>query len=256
MKDTDGVQSRRGLDDARMGTTKSLTSMLRERIRADIITGDLPAGQKLKIGDLSGTYRVSPSIVREILSHLAAEGLVDSIDQRGFRAPVISEASVLDVTRVRLLTEREALLDAMRHGSDKWEADIVAAHYRLERCELEAVPTTSAEWSARHKEFHHALIAACSSAWLIRLHEMLYNQTERFRFISASFGDVATGTRRDVADEHARLAEAVIGRQEALAVDLMEAHLQRTAKRVLAVRSNPGRGRAGRATAEPARSGA
>jgi DNA-binding GntR family transcriptional regulator len=111
----------------------------------------------------------------------------------------------------------------------------------LLRCDREkTIPygTESAEWSARHKEFHQALIAACTSPWLIRLHNMLYDQTERYRAISARAGPHVKGPKRDTKREHADIAKATIGRDEAAAVQMMESHLLRTAERVLAVYSS------------------
>ena len=235
---TDGVDRRpRVLDEMRAGTTKSLNAALLEQLRADLLSGGIDPDVKLKIPDLCQQYGVSPGVAREALSRLVPEGLVDFTDQRGFRTPPITAAGITDITRVRMLIEREALIDAMRNGTSAWESEIIAAQYRLQRCERDTEAASShesTEWTARHKEFHCALIAACTSPWLVRLHNLFYDQTERYRFISAKAGNVATGARRNVVDEHGQIVQAVIGRDEELAVKLMENHLQRTADRVLA----------------------
>jgi DNA-binding GntR family transcriptional regulator len=228
----------RTLDAFRSGTTKSVNAALLERLRHDLVTGEIPAGAKLKIPDICERFAVSPGAAREALSRLVPEGLVDFIDQRGFRSPPVTVAGLQDITRVRLLIEREALIDSMRHGDGAWESEILAAQHRLLRCDRKsAIPYGSdpAEWTARHKEFHQALIAACTSPWLIRMHNMLYDQTERYRAISARAGSAATGPKRDVKGEHSDIADAVIARNEAEALRLMQAHLKRTADRVLAI---------------------
>ncbi len=228
----------RSLDALRSGTTKSVNAALLERLRGDLVTGEIPAGAKLKIPEICERYGVSPGAAREALSRLVPEGLVDFIDQRGFRAPPVTAAGLQDITRVRLLIEREALIDAMRHGDEAWESEILAAQHRLLRCDrATTIPYGSepAEWTARHKEFHQALIAACTSPWLIRMHNMLYDQTERYRAISARAGVTTPGPKRDVKGEHSRIADAVIARDEAKAIALMEDHLARTAERVLAI---------------------
>lgn len=235
------ARAARPLDHLRTGTTKSLNAVLLERLRGDLLTGQIEPGIKLKIPDICDRYGVSPGAAREALSRLVPEGLVDFIDQRGFRSPPVTAEGLRDITRVRLLIEREALIDAMRNGDDAWEGEILAAQHRLLRCHREdRIPYGSepVEWTSRHKEFHQALIAACTSPWLIRLHNMLYDQTERYRAISARAGALASGTRRDPKGEHSRIAEAVIARDEEKAVRLMEEHLQRTADRVLAAYLN------------------
>ena len=231
------ARSPRPLDELRAGTTKSLNAALMERLRAHLITGAIAPDVKLKIPDVCADYGVSPGVAREVLSRLASEGLIDFTDQRGFRTPPLTADAIKDITRVRLLVERDALIDAMHHGTDEWEAQIVAAQHRMQSFErLSEVSNfgISEEWSLRHKEFHRALVGACTSPWLIRLHSMLYDQTERYRFIAAKGGNLATGRRRNTSSEHAQLAEAVIARDEATALRLMEQHLNRTADRALA----------------------
>lgn len=236
----EGAPAIHSLDAKRSGNAKSLNAVLLERLRGDLVTGEIAAGVKLKIPDICERYGVSPGAAREALSRLVPEGLVDFIDQRGFRSPPVTVAGLKDITRVRLLIEREALIDAMRHGDEAWESEILAAQHRLLRCDRDkSIPygLEPAEWTARHKEFHQALIAACTSPWLIRMHNMLYDQTERYRAISARAGSTTRGPKRDVKGEHSRIADAVIARDEATAVQLMEEHLGRTADRVLVVYS-------------------
>lgn len=221
------------LADLRMGTTKSLNAALLQRLRENLLSGRIMPGDKLKISVFCKQYAVSPGVVREALARLVPEGLVDFTDQRGFRAPPATATGLLDITRVRLLVEHEALIDAMRHGDEVWESEIIAAEHRLTRHETGSRDDPAA-WRARHKQFHQALIAACTSPWLIRLHNMLYDQTERYRAIAASARAKPSGPKRDVVGEHRELAQAVIRRDEKKAVRLMEKHLNHTAEIVIA----------------------
>lgn len=58
-------------------------------LRADLRAGTHPAGARLTAGAIAERLQLSPTPVREALSHLAGEGLLD--DRRGqgyaFRAP-------------------------------------------------------------------------------------------------------------------------------------------------------------------------
>lgn len=231
--------SRRGrpLDSLREGTKKSLNAALIEKLRTDILMGAIIPAVKLKIPDICDRYDVSAGVAREALSRLVPEGLVDFTDQRGFSSPTLTIDDIRDITRVRIFIEREALLDAMRNGDDTWEGGILAAQHRLDRCERDADDVhfrESMEWSARHREFHQALVAGCTSGWLLRLHDMFYNQTERYRFISARASAEGGGKRRNVIGEHGSIVEAVLARDEVRAVDLLEKHLARTSERVIA----------------------
>lgn len=227
----------RVLDDLRAGTTKSLNAALIERLRSDLLSGQIPPNTKLKIPAICERYEVSAGVAREALSRLVPDGLIDFTDQRGFRTPTLTVESILDITRVRLLIEREALIESMKNGTHEWEAQILAAQHRLQRFVGENDSSgypPSEEWAFYHKEFHRALIAGCGSPWLIRMHNLLYDQTERFRFIAAKGGNIATGERRDIGGEHGDIAKAVMSRDVDLALKLMEHHLVKTSERALA----------------------
>ena len=64
--------------------TTSLTSQTYQRIHSLIIQGELAPGQKLKIEELRKALGTGASPVREALSLLTSEHLVERIDQRGF----------------------------------------------------------------------------------------------------------------------------------------------------------------------------
>ena len=211
------------LDDLRAGTKKSLNAALIERLRSDLIKGEIAPGTKLKIPDICARYNVSPGVSREALSRLVPEGLIDFTDQRGFRTPPLSARMIRDITRARFVIEREA--------------QIIAAEHRLQSCERQIGDGNigeNDEWSLLHKQFHYALLSACTSNWLIRLHDMLYHQTERYRYIAAKGGNSATGRRRNTSGEHSQIAEAAIKRDEREVIRLMEQHLNRTAERAIA----------------------
>jgi DNA-binding GntR family transcriptional regulator len=221
----------------RSGTTKSLNAALLEAVRSDILTGVVEGGVKLKIPDLCATYGVSPGAAREALSRLVSEGLVDFVDQRGFRSAPVTPEGLRDTTRVRMLIETEALVDAMRHGDEAWEGAILSAQHLLAHTERTADPDprASAKWALRHKEFHQALVAACTSPWLLRLHALFYDQTERYRVISRRMETSEAIPPRTVSDEHEQIVRAVLARDETRAIELMREHLDTTMRRVLDV---------------------
>ena len=158
-------------------------------LRNEIIDGTLEPGAKLRTEELRARYDVSGSTIREALTRLLGEALVTSEGQRGFRVAPATLEDFRDLTDVRKLIETEALRQAIAAGGEAWEGDIVAAFYRLSKAEerLRDDPAgASAEFEARNRDFHRALIAACPSPWLHRLHALLYQQSERYRRLVAS----------------------------------------------------------------------
>src|SRR5437868_11069585 len=81
---------------------RSLTSAVLERLRADILSTKLVPGQKLHIAGLAKQFSVSLTAVREALSRLVADGLVQASDQRGLRVSPVSSADLEYVTRTRI----------------------------------------------------------------------------------------------------------------------------------------------------------
>src|ERR1044072_7535866 len=71
-----------GSVDARTESS-SVADIAYERLRADILGGALPPGMNLKREGLRARYDVSINTLRETLSLLAADGLVEAEGQRG-----------------------------------------------------------------------------------------------------------------------------------------------------------------------------
>ena len=209
----------------------TLTEGAYAALRADLLACRLRPGVKLNIGAISVEIGVSPGAVREALSRLSAEGLVVAETNRGYRAAPVSQADLLDLTSTRIEVEAACLRRAIRAGGVDWETRIVAAHHRLSRTPERVADDAcriSDAWAQAHGEFHAALNGACDSPWRVRLRAFLYDQTERYRRLSAP----ASALDRDLAREHRELMEATLARDEESAVALIASHLNVTAARL------------------------
>jgi GntR family transcriptional regulator, carbon starvation induced regulator len=202
-------------------------------IRAEILEGRLLPGAKLNIKALEQRFEVSLGAIREALSRLGAEGMVIAEAHRGYRVSPVSKEELLDLTRTRVELESLCLRKAMEHGDVEWEIRIVAAAHRMER--LQDIPSDeearkAPAWNQAHAAFHEALVSACPSAWLLRMRELLYAQSERYRLLSVPLD---TDHDRDVKAEHKRLVDAVLKRDEAAAMKALEEHFFATVQIIL-----------------------
>src|SRR3954451_12174529 len=111
---------------------RSLTSAVQGRLRADILSTRLLPGQKLHIAGLAKRFSVSLAAVREALSRLVADGLVQASDQRGFRVSPVSMADLADVTQARIDIEGLALRRSIERGDRDWLNAVEAAFERLQ----------------------------------------------------------------------------------------------------------------------------
>jgi DNA-binding GntR family transcriptional regulator len=204
------------------------------RLRKDVLIGSYEAGAKLKIEELQAAYGFSSSPLREALSRLAQEGLVRADERRGFRVAPISPEDLADITRMRLMLDVQALREAIEHGDDEWEAAIVAAYYRLEKVESrlgEGPLILDDEWSALHREFHIAMLAACPSQRQLAWSASLFDQAERYRRYSARYRK----TSRRKSNEHKKLMDATLRRDTNTACELLREHILGTQRSVEAV---------------------
>ena len=94
------------LDEAR--STETVGEKTYRRIRADIVFGRLPPGERLTLDRMRDAYEVSVSTLREMLNRLSSEGLVVAEGSRGFQVTPISAANLREVAAMRCLLETHA----------------------------------------------------------------------------------------------------------------------------------------------------
>ncbi len=206
---------------------RSRTGRIYARIRDDIIQGELAPGSKLKIDTLRRAYDVGATPIREALSLLTADGLVERLEQRGFRVAEASGAEFEQLLATRCWVEGRALRLAIEKGGKAWEEGVVLAHYRLARTPRVPPDVSYAEnldWERSHKAFHMSLVAACGSSTLLRLCNQLYDENNRYRYIAR----LSSFERPDAYQEHEQIAQAVLARDADLAAVRITAHYTRT----------------------------
>ncbi|WP_205633598.1 GntR family transcriptional regulator [Labilithrix luteola] len=207
----------------------SLTTSVLDRLRTDILNGLVEPGEKLRLEHLTSRYGSGRTPLREACSRLAAEGLVVASEQRGFRVAPISRDDLTDLTRTRQRIETLALRDAINYGDSAWEADVRSALDRLAAVTRAPSRPLPVAWENAHRALHLALLGACRSPWLLRIHGQLYDQTERYRRLSEAYA----GSSRDVEGEHAALVHAALNRDAERACALLTEHIAKTAEVVL-----------------------
>ncbi|MDB5737096.1 MAG: GntR family transcriptional regulator [Sphingomonas bacterium] len=213
-------------------TTSSLTQRAYLQLREDLLTCRHAPGVRLNIKEIAEALGVSLGAVREALSRLTSEGFVESEDRRGYRAAPISGADLRDLVRVRANIEGQCLRRAIEIGGLDWESAVVSASHRLSK--TPAIMPDHPErlndaYAVAHAAFHAALVSACDSIWLSRMRDMLYAQSERYRYLAVPLARLA----RDLVHEHGELTQAALARDADKAVALLEAHLGRTANTLL-----------------------
>ena len=202
-------------------TTTSATQQAYQALRRMIVVGELPPGEKLKIERLREILNTGASPVREALSLLTSDQLVERIDQRGFRTAETSKANFEEILKLRCYLEDMALRQSIAAADETWEERAVLAHHRMLRQPREDIEV----FEQRHKDFHMALLDACGSPILLKFCTQLYDLNIRYRYLA----EQAMGyKKRDIGKEHADILEAAINRDADLAAEHLIRHYRET----------------------------
>lgn len=207
-------------------------------LREDIVSGALSPGQKLKIEMLKARYNLSVGPLREAMTRLAAEHLIEQEGQRGFRVAPITASDAREIGEMRLLVEAEALRQSIPNGDTQWEERIITTFFRLEQIETGDNFDTDimVTWEQLNQAFHDALVGGCKSKWLLRTRETMFRHHERYRRLSR----IKTKVTRDIHAEHKALMRAALDRDVDEAVRIIQIHVEKTTRAVAqAVENNP-----------------
>lgn len=199
----------------------SATQRAYRALRKMIVTGVLKPGEKLKIEGLRQRLDTGASPIREALSLLTSDNLVERIDQRGFRTAEVSSDNFQEILNLRCTLENLALRESIQNSTVAWEEQIVLAHHRMTRAE----DVGDDSFEDLHKDFHMALLANANSPILLKFCSQLYDLNIRYRYLAGSALDYQ---RRDVSDEHSSILAAAVARDADLTSERLLNHYKMT----------------------------
>jgi DNA-binding GntR family transcriptional regulator len=213
---------------SKRGTAATKTQDVFDRLRADITAGRFTAGDRLSPDELKTKFNVSVSVIREALTQLVAQGLVEVQHNRGFHVKRLSIQEVIDLMYVRQINECAALRLAVERHDLGWESEVLAAHHLMAARPMYSADDPSHrsdEWAAAHGAFHRKLYEGCKNTTLIEICANLSNATELYRGWTTKG---APESETEVAANHRDLLDAVLSRDVDRVVELHTEHLQRT----------------------------
>jgi DNA-binding GntR family transcriptional regulator len=188
-----------------------------ERIYGAILEHRLHPGTKLGEDKLAGIFGVSRARVREVLTRLAHEQIVDLYPQRGAFVAKPSPEQAMDVFEARRLVEPALLRRRIEtHAPEK-----VARRRQHQERELDARRRDDKRAVVRLSgEFHQLVADLAGNTALARSMRELSNLTCLIIFLYDA--PTATSCR---ADEHSEIVDAIAKRDADGAERLMLAHL-------------------------------
>lgn len=193
------------------------------QLKLRLLEGAFPLGARLVEERLGAELEMSRTPVREALSRLDAEGLVERHPDGGFRPVVPRLEPIVELYEVRRALEREALLRPRTTGA-RHDAGAVADLADRWRAWAASPPAPDPAFVAEDEAFHVTLARAAGNS---ELAGVLVAVNERIRLVRSYDFITADRIEGTIAD-HVRIAEAVGGGDLERAVAAFDDHLARS----------------------------
>ena len=200
-------------------------SSVYERIREEIISGQLAANQRLKVAELSERLSTSSNPVREALQQLRGEGFVVLSPNRGARVRPIDHDFIRDIYEIEMLIEPALTRWFVTMATD---TDIT----ELERIQGDIEANNFAD-QARHgaldSEFHALMYGRHYNRHAA---ELWWKHREILKAISGRY-PVTLARRAAVLREHRQLIDHIRAGNADKAADLIARHVEGSGRHVL-----------------------
>lgn len=227
-----GSQARKGFEALKPGRATKPAAMLSRTdavanwIRDAIISGDLAPGERLNLDELAERLGVSRMPVREALKQLATEGFVTFFPYRGVEVSALSADEIEELYAMRVLLERRTV---ERAATRLDAATLEEMREILERMDAAIAAEDTLLWLKLNEEFHRRINNASGWPRMVEMVDMLRRNIERYvqAFTARTGFEGPQG-------EHWALYEACRAGDADRASEVITAHLENTANRLIA----------------------
>lgn len=198
--------------------SKSLTSIIFDKIREDILNGKYQRGEKLVEAKLADELGVSRTPVREALKQLELDGLVDNIPNRGVVVKGISALDVQDIYTIREAVEAIAAGWAVERMSDE-EIESLQEIYEL--MEFYTFKKDVDKIFELNTTFHETIYRGTKSRYL----EHILKDFQQFIKSTRRKALGLEGRAESALVEHKSIVDAFKSRDKETAVELTRKHV-------------------------------
>jgi DNA-binding GntR family transcriptional regulator len=201
-------------------STVSIVDALVQRLREQVLDGEIPPNETVAETEIAATYGVSRPTAKGAIVTLVNSGLLRREANRPAFVPELTAHDIFDIYRVRIPLEVEV---ARTLASQR--ASVLAAQAAV--AELQALPdeTSTSQLIAADLRFHRALIAAVDSPRLTRHYNAILDEVhlamkQYWRILGQA----------KIAREHAQILRAIQSGNVTRATTTMRNHLEGAAR--------------------------
>lgn len=174
-----------------------------ETLAESITRGYLPSGMPLSETAVAGWFDLSRTPIREALTRLEAEGLVERVPRRGVVVSRITTEEILEVYAARRIVDAAAVRLAATLAGPAERSQI---HYLAEQVAEAADRGDFAAMSELNLEFHEMVATAGHNRILLRFARYLHGRVRRYPGTTFAVGSRA----REAVDEHKAIVRAIL----------------------------------------------
>jgi len=203
----------------------SLPTILLGYLRARIISGELPEGQKIHENELASKLKLSRGPLREAFRILEQERLVVNIPRRGTFVTELSQEDLGEIYQVRRMIELSAL-DLLE---EKGVTELPTAAKTLREAEALRTPNDNDRdeflvFREKITDFHARLVMEASNSRLSHYYQTLYFSLARYQYLHLHLK--LPGSVERLSEDHHKILELIsAGRHKDAKVFLLD-HLE------------------------------
>jgi len=148
-------------------------------LRERILSGALPPGTELRQERIAKKFGVSRVPIREAMSRLQAEGLVELRPRRGFAVTSLDLAQIVEIFELRMAIEEHALTTATVLRSERDVAEVKAILDKMRSLNHQDADYL-AQWAELNRQYHMRLIASANRERLAKIASNLSDAVEPY----------------------------------------------------------------------------
>ena len=192
-------------------------------LRTAIQSGEFAPGARLVEADLMDLFGVSRAGVRLALAELAADGLVERVQNKGARVRVVGIAEAVEIVECRMALEGLCAAKAAGRATAAEHAELRGL---IDRMRAAAAAGDALGASELGHQVHRRIQEISGQVTAQRTIERLRGQLVRHQFRLA----LRPGRARESLREHAAVVEAVVAGDPEKAEAVMREHLRQVAR--------------------------
>jgi DNA-binding GntR family transcriptional regulator len=202
----------------------SLVDLSVRRLRAEILGGILPPGERIIEEQLTQRYQISRAPLREALRQLAEQGLVEHLPRRGVRVATLSTEDADELFGLRNVLERYAVELAFARPA---QVPLTALTAAWEEMTAAAASGDLYRQNEAHQRFHVEVVALAGQRHLRQAFEPVILKLQLHMAANLRL-EAEQRNATEGAERHRRLLTAIATGDQAIALEALANHGART----------------------------